>query len=68
MAKKNELTHLAIILDGNGRWAEKHGVPRVEGHKAGPHLGGAALRAQRHTRIFQPLEAIQRGGDRNVRL
>ena len=35
MAKKNELTHLAIILDGNGRWAEKHGVPRVEGHKAG---------------------------------
>ncbi len=35
MAKKNELTHLAIILDGNGRWAEKHGVPRVKGHKAG---------------------------------
>ena len=35
MAKKNELTHRAIILDGNGRWAEKHGVPRVEGHKAG---------------------------------
>lgn len=35
MAKKNELTHLAIILDGNGRWAEKHGVPRVKGHEAG---------------------------------
>ncbi len=35
MAKKNELTHLAVILDGNGRWAEKHGVPRAEGHKAG---------------------------------
>ena len=35
MAKKNELTHLAIILDGNGRWAEKNGVPRVKGHEAG---------------------------------
>ncbi len=35
MAKKNELRHLAVILDGNGRWAEQHGVPRVEGHKAG---------------------------------
>ena len=35
MAKKNELTHLAVILDGNGRWAEKHGVPRVKGHEAG---------------------------------
>lgn len=27
--------HIAVILDGNGRWAEKHGVKRVEGHKAG---------------------------------
>ena len=35
MAKKNELTHLAIILDGNGRWAQQHGLERVEGHKAG---------------------------------
>lgn len=35
MAKKNELTHLAVILDGNGRWAEKHGLPRVKGHEAG---------------------------------
>lgn len=27
--------HVAVILDGNGRWAKKHGVPRVMGHKAG---------------------------------
>jgi undecaprenyl diphosphate synthase len=27
--------HVAIILDGNGRWAEKHGLPRLEGHRAG---------------------------------
>ncbi|WP_035271838.1 polyprenyl diphosphate synthase [Desulfonatronum thiodismutans] len=27
--------HIAIIMDGNGRWAEHHGLPRTEGHKAG---------------------------------
>ena len=27
--------HVAIIMDGNGRWAEARGVPRTEGHEAG---------------------------------
>jgi undecaprenyl diphosphate synthase len=27
--------HVAVIMDGNGRWAEKRGLPRAEGHKAG---------------------------------
>lgn len=27
--------HVAIIMDGNGRWAARRGVPRVEGHIAG---------------------------------
>lgn len=27
--------HVAIILDGNGRWAKKRGLPRAMGHKAG---------------------------------
>lgn len=27
--------HIAIILDGNGRWAKKRGLPRTAGHKAG---------------------------------
>ena len=27
--------HVAIIMDGNGRWAEARGLPRVEGHRAG---------------------------------
>jgi undecaprenyl diphosphate synthase len=27
--------HVAVIMDGNGRWAEKRGLPRVEGHRAG---------------------------------
>ncbi len=28
-------THVGIIMDGNGRWARKRGLPRIEGHKAG---------------------------------
>lgn len=31
----SELKHLAIIMDGNGRWAQSHNKPRREGHKAG---------------------------------
>lgn len=27
--------HVAVILDGNGRWAKKRGIPRAMGHKAG---------------------------------
>lgn len=27
--------HLAVIMDGNGRWAESKGLPRLAGHKAG---------------------------------
>jgi undecaprenyl diphosphate synthase len=27
--------HVAIIMDGNGRWAERRGLPRIAGHQAG---------------------------------
>ena len=27
--------HIAIIMDGNGRWAESQGLPRIEGHRRG---------------------------------
>jgi len=27
--------HVAIIMDGNGRWAQARGLPRLAGHKAG---------------------------------
>jgi undecaprenyl diphosphate synthase len=27
--------HVAVIMDGNGRWAKKHGKPRVYGHRNG---------------------------------
>ena len=29
--------HVAIIMDGNGRWAQARGLPRAEGHRAGSH-------------------------------
>lgn len=32
-----EIKHIAFIMDGNGRWAQKHGKPRVFGHEAGMH-------------------------------
>ncbi|MET0786168.1 MAG: polyprenyl diphosphate synthase, partial [Paenisporosarcina sp.] len=34
---KNEMipTHIAIIMDGNGRWAKKRALPRVAGHHEG---------------------------------
>ncbi|UCC73087.1 MAG: isoprenyl transferase [Gemmatimonadota bacterium] len=28
-------THVAVIMDGNGRWANERGLPRYEGHRAG---------------------------------
>jgi undecaprenyl diphosphate synthase len=32
---KNLPAHIAIIMDGNGRWANSRGLPRVAGHRAG---------------------------------
>ena len=36
--------YVAIITDGNGRWAHQHGVPVAEGHKAGADTVKARLR------------------------
>ena len=33
--KTNDINHVAIIMDGNGRWAEQHNLPRFSGHKKG---------------------------------
>ncbi len=37
MAEQNAMVprHIAIIMDGNGRWAKKRGMPRTMGHAAG---------------------------------
>ena len=35
MTTENSCHHVAIIMDGNGRWAKKRGMPRTYGHKKG---------------------------------
>ena len=35
MDKTNLPNHIAIIMDGNGRWAKSNGLPRLEGHRSG---------------------------------
>src|SRR5499427_7803687 len=39
--------HLAIIMDGNGRWAQGRGLPRVEGHRRGAVAVREVVRAAR---------------------
>jgi undecaprenyl diphosphate synthase len=36
--------YVAIITDGNGRWAQRHGLPVIEGHQAGADVVKARLR------------------------
>ncbi len=39
--EKNEIVlpqHIAVIMDGNGRWAKKRGLERTEGHKVGAEV------------------------------
>src|SRR6266480_6140999 len=38
-------THVAIIMDGNGRWAKQRHLPRVEGHRVGVESVRAIVRA-----------------------
>ncbi len=44
-ALANLPTHVAIIMDGNGRWAKQRGMPRVEGHRNGVESVRAIVRA-----------------------
>src|SRR5437773_11608853 len=37
--------HVAVIMDGNGRWAKERGLPRVEGHRHGAESVRAVVRA-----------------------
>ena len=49
LARKSEgegvPTHVAIIMDGNGRWAAKRGLPRFEGHRRGVEAIRRAVRS-----------------------
>jgi undecaprenyl diphosphate synthase len=35
LAREKLPRHIAVIMDGNGRWAQNRGLPRVEGHRRG---------------------------------
>jgi undecaprenyl diphosphate synthase len=43
--------HVAIIMDGNGRWAQEHGLPRVEGHRQGAKAVRETVRAAREINL-----------------
>lgn len=47
MAKRQQTLprHVAIIMDGNGRWAQRHGLPRSEGHRRGVKMVREIIRA-----------------------
>ncbi|MGH7539623.1 MAG: polyprenyl diphosphate synthase [Gemmatimonadota bacterium] len=49
--------HVAVIMDGNGRWAERRGLPRWRGHRAGMRsvrevIEGAAAAAVEHLTLY----------------
>jgi len=43
-AKASLPRHVAIIMDGNGRWAKARGLPRIEGHRQGAESARAIIR------------------------
>ena len=48
----NSLNHVAIIMDGNGRWGLKHKRSRNEGHKAGLNAVEKVIKASIKQKIF----------------
>jgi len=49
--KGNIPKHIAIIMDGNGRWAKQHAIGRLRGHKRGAQAVRAAVRTCREIGI-----------------
>ena len=45
LVEKNKLKHIAIIMDGNRRWAKERGLPSAVGHKKGVDSLKATMRA-----------------------
>lgn len=49
--------HIAIVMDGNGRWANRRGLPRVEGHRVGEQalldvVAGAIQAGVKHVSVY----------------
>jgi len=47
----NNPGHVALIMDGNGRWALERGLPRTEGHRRGADAAGRAIEAALETSV-----------------
>ncbi len=47
----NRIDHLAIIMDGNGRWAKHKGLSRIKGHEAGAQAARRIVEAARDRTI-----------------
>ena len=43
--------HVAIIMDGNGRWAKQHHLPRIEGHRRGAEAVKRVLKAAQENKV-----------------
>ena len=43
--------HVAIIMDGNGRWAKARGLPRIEGHRRGAEAVRRVVRGAEKKRL-----------------
>lgn len=51
MADKKIPVHVAIIMDGNGRWAAAKGLPRIAGHNAGANSVEEAIKAAKESGV-----------------
>jgi undecaprenyl diphosphate synthase len=51
MSERTLPRHVGIIMDGNGRWAQRHGKPRLEGHRVGAESVRDITRASRELGI-----------------
>lgn len=51
MREKDELRHVGIIMDGNGRWAANRGLPRYLGHKEGSSAVNRVVRYANEIKI-----------------
>ena len=51
MAENKKVRHVAIIMDGNGRWAKKRGMPHLEGHRKGAEAVKRVIESARELKI-----------------
>jgi len=50
-AAKTVPRHIAIIMDGNGRWAKAHGLPRIKGHEQGARAARECVEASAELKL-----------------